>query len=59
MNKEEIIEFIVQEYDLNKERTTTAVDAFMENGIGINDGSVEVSDVADYIVTKSEYWEPI
>lgn len=61
MTKDDVVDFIVKEYDLGKERVSTAVEAFMKNGIGIslNDASLEVSDVAEYIVSTSKYWEPV
>lgn len=57
-NKEDIVRYIMSDYDMDEEEDVrNAVSAFIENGIDFNDGSVEVSDIAEYIVNTGKYWK--
>ena len=57
MTKEDIISYLVKEYEVKVEDANPAVDAFLKNGVDFNDGSLEVADVADYVMTTTKYWK--
>ncbi len=58
MNKEDIVRSIMSDYDMDEEKDVRrAVGAFIDDGIDFNDGSVEVSDIAEYVVNTGKYWK--